>query len=110
MTMLLPAAKAGPSLWAASSSGEVERGDAEDGADGEALDAAGAVDAGGDGVEGEDFAGDTQRFLGGAVKGGDGAVDFAVGLAAELAGFVNVLGDEALAVRLHQVGEAVEQL
>ena len=88
---------------------EVERGDAQDRPDGEALDPAGAVNAGGNGVEREDFAGDTQALLGGAVEGGDGAVDFAVGLAAELAGFVDVLGDEALAVGFHQVGQAVQQ-
>ena len=89
---------------------EVERGDAQDRPDGESLDPAGAVHAGGDGVQGEDFAGDAQALLGGAVEGGDGAVDFAVGLAAELAGFVDVLGDEALAVRFHQVGQPVQQL
>ena len=44
------------------------------------------------------------------MQGGDGAVDFAVGLAAELAGFVDVLGDQAFAVGFHQVGQAVQQL
>ena len=89
---------------------EVERGDTQDRADGEALHPAGAVHAGGDGIQGQDFAGDTEGFLGGAVQGGDGAVDFAVGLAAQLAGFVNVFGDQALAVGFDQVGQAVQQL
>ena len=88
---------------------EIEWGDAQDRPDGESLHPAGAVHAGGDGVQGEDFAGDAEALLGGAMQGGDGAVDFAVGLAAELAGFVDVLGDQALAVGFHQVGQAVQQ-
>ena len=110
MTMLLPAAKGGAELVGGQQQRKVERGDTEDGANRKALDAAGAVDAGGDGVEGEDFTRDSQGFLGGAVEGGDGPVDFAVGLAAELAGFVDVLGNQALAVGLDQVGQPVQQL